>query len=479
MKTILLSISLAATALLAAACNDNDTNYTMHRPATHELPAGLPVVEGIHTYKAPLYWSVYEYCLEEERAGNRQIDITRDEWQGIIDFVATQLLPHGYDMVCTDGFISMTSDGSVPYMTHYGSMPLRDLVQMCRAKGLRLGIYDNPLWIHCPNETLVPGTDITVGSLRYAGDAVAYPSANDTFTYAIPSHKGFREFIDGFFKYYKELGVDFIRMDFLSWFEDGTDRYMGVTGKGYGRDNYAFALAYIAEAAKKYGVFTSLAMPHLYNDAELEARYANMTRIVSDAGDGGWGHTSENDRGKSYATWSQCMNQFDGFAYWSHIAGRDKIILDGDFLRMQQYASDDERRAAITLQLMAGGPVTPCEKPVTMNGRPATAAPYVGFYTNDELLALNADRFVGRPLSEKLGDATPVWYGQMQNGDWVVALFNRESAPRQVSAPLAQLGITGPHAVRDLWLHADEGTVEGTFAATVPAHGCKVVRLKR
>ena len=33
--------------------------------------------------------------------------------------------------------------------------------------------------------------------------------------------------IDGFFKHYHDLGVDFIRMDFLSWYKDGFDRNMG------------------------------------------------------------------------------------------------------------------------------------------------------------------------------------------------------------------------------------------------------------
>ena len=56
------------------------------------------------------------------------------------------------------------------------------------------------------------------------------------------------------------MGVEFIRMDFLSWYEDGQDRNIGVTGRGYGRESYALAMRYIAESAKKYGIFTSLVM---------------------------------------------------------------------------------------------------------------------------------------------------------------------------------------------------------------------------
>ena len=191
----------------------------------------------------------------------------------------------------------------------------------------------------------------------------------------------------------------------MSWYEDGKDRAMGTVGRGYGRAAYARALAYIAQSAKKYGIFTSLVMPHLNNDAEVEARYGNMVRIVADTGDGGWRHTSAHDKGRSYMSWPNCMNQFDGFNYWAHITGRNKVILDGDFLRMNKYDTDAERQTAVTLQLMAGGPVAVADQPQTI-------ADNLKFYTNSELLALRQDGFVGQPLNSQLGQQqrSVVWY---------------------------------------------------------------------
>ena len=49
------------------------------------------------------------------------------------------------------------------------------------------------------------------------------------------------------------MGVNYIRMDFLSWYENGSDRGLGVVGRGYGRDVYKQALQYICESAQKYG----------------------------------------------------------------------------------------------------------------------------------------------------------------------------------------------------------------------------------
>lgn len=458
--------------LAFASCSDN---IEMRYPPKYELPQ-LPEVGEIHTYKAPLYWSVYEYCYEQSQQGvaEADMDISAEEWDRIIDWVASDLKPYGYDMICTDGFIPMLAKDGTGYMTHYGSMALKDLVAKCKAKGLKVGIYDNPLWIHGPRETKIEGTDYNFGSLYYDGStSVMNPDAEDRwFHWAVAENPGTREFIDGFFKHYKELGIDYIRMDFLSWYEDGKDRGMGIVGRGYGRDSYARALSYIAESAKKYGIFTSLVMPHLYNDAEVEAKYGNMVRIVCDTGGGGWWHCSAQDKGKSYATWSNCMNMFDGFTYWSHISGRDKVIMDGDFIRLNKFETDAERETVVSLQLMAGGPVTVADQHNTIGDN-------LKFYTNSELLDLNADKFVGKPLSDKLNDKNnEVWFGQMSNGDYIVGLFNRDDNSRAYSLNLSTLGIEGEWKMRDLWRHADEGSVT-TISATVPAHGCKIVRLSK
>ena len=93
-------------AAMLSACSDD---IEMRYPPKYVLPE-LPVVEGIHKdTKAPLYWSIYEYAYEQEKAGvsGNDMDFTEAQWDEVIDWVATNLKPYGYDMVCTDGFISM------------------------------------------------------------------------------------------------------------------------------------------------------------------------------------------------------------------------------------------------------------------------------------------------------------------------------------------------------------------------------------
>ena len=431
----------------------------------------------LHRYKAPLYWSVYEYCWKMERAGvpTSEMDITEEQWDKIIDWVATDLKPYGYDMVCTDGFIPMLVRDESGYMTHYGSMSLKELVEKCKARGLKVGIYDNPLWIHGADDTIIEGTDgITFGDLRYKeGDAVLRTDVGDTwFGWVVATHEGAKEYIDNFFKHFAEMGVDYIRMDFLSWYEDGMDRGMGVVGRGYGRGVYELALKYINESATKYGIFTSLVMPHLNDKASSESKYGNMVRIVADTGDGGWEQFSATQRGVVYDSWPNCMNMFDGFVHWSQISGRGKVILDGDFIRLNTFASDAERESVISLQLLAGGPVTVADQYNTIGDN-------VRFYQNRELLELNKDGFVGKPLSADLSDAKhQIWYGQLSCGDWVVGLFNRENEAQKFSVKLSEFGIQGKCNVRDLWRHQDEGQTD-LLNVELEAHACKIVRLSK
>lgn len=470
--------ALAFVAVLFSACEKSGEEGKGGPSASSgpDVTADAPD-HDIHNRKAPLYWTVYEYLWTQEAAGinGNDMDITADHWDKIIEWMATEMLPYGYDMLCTDGFMPMLNKEGALYMTHYGSCSLKDIIAKCKAKGLKLGIYDNPLWIRSPENTVISGTNKTIKDLKYNAltDKVSKPDAKDTwFTWAVATHEGCREYIDGFFKHYHDLGVEFIRIDFLSWYEDGKDNGMGTVGKGYGRDTYELALKYIYESAKKYDMFVSLVMPHCYNNAEFESAYGHMFRVVRDTWSGGWDHFSEANRGKVRGLWPNCDNQFDGFIHWSKVAGRGKVIMDGDFTRLNTFANDAQKRSVISLQLMAGGPIAIADQYNTIGDN-------ARFYQNIEMLELNKDRFAGQPLSSSLiNNKNRIWYGQMTNGDWVVGLFNRDNSAKSISLDLSEIGLNGEYKMRDLWLHKDEGAAS-KISVTLPAYDCKIVRLSK
>lgn len=94
------------------------------------------------------------------------------------------------------------------------------------------------------------------------------------------------------------------------------------------------------------------------------------------------------------------------------------------------------------------------------------------------MLALNKDGFVGKPLSNDPTNVnSQIWKGQMSDGDWVVALFNREDTPQSRSINFStELGISTPATVRDLWEHSDLGSMS-SYSENIPAHGVTVLRI--
>jgi alpha-galactosidase len=58
-----------------------------------------------------------------------------------------------------------------------------------------------------------------------------------------------------------------------------------------------------------------------------------------------------------------------------------------------------------------------------------------------------------------------------------VGLVNSSTEPAKVTAKWSDLGRTGSQPVRDLWLHKNVGSFEGSYSVEVPAHGCVLLKI--
>jgi hypothetical protein len=437
-------------------------------------PAGNMRTKGqSNRQQAPLYWSVYEYHFTREKAGVKDNYISEEEFLANIEWVEKNLKPYGFDMIATDGWGDMGSWNEYGYRTKHSSHWEHDYAWWSaelQKRGMKLGVYDNPLWINrvaAERGVMVRGTKIPLKSLIDYSETSAFG-----FTWVQVERPGAKEYIDGCIRYYAEIGVKYLRVDFLSWYETGTDDNMGIVGKiDRPRADYETALKWMREACDRQGVFLSLVMPHLKNDAELEAQYGHMIRINEDTAEGAWYRFSDNARGRQKSNWSQFRNPFDGFIYWSRITGKGRVILDGDFIRLNTYANDDERRAVVSLHVIAGGPVTVADQYNTIGEN-------LWIYQNDELLSLTREGFSGKPLSgdPRNNEKNQIWKGQAANGDWIVAFFNRERTGQAREIDFAAELDMAEGLVRDIWAHEDMG-IQSRLSGTIPPHGCKIYRI--
>ena len=76
-------------------------------------------------------------------------------------------------------------------------------------------------------------------------------------------------------------------------------------------------------------------------------------------------------------------------------------------------------------------------------------------------------------------DAESVWTRPLSGGDIAVALVNRYPFAREITVDFSDLGTGGEWWVRDLWTQKCEGKHVDSIMFDVPAHGVKLVRMKR
>jgi len=98
---------------------------------------------------------------------------------------------------------------------------------------------------------------------------------------------------------------------------------------------------------------------------------------------------------------------------------------------------------------------------------------------NDEVLAVDQDA-EGRQASRKaMRGKTEIWAKTLADGSKAVGLFNCGEQAADVTARWADLGLRGKCQVRDLWRQKDQGPFAGSYAATVPPHGVRLLRVWR
>lgn len=415
-------------------------------------------------FKGPLYWSPYEYNFTTDGY------IPEDEWSKNIDWIDQNLKDYGYKMVCIDGWgddFKYNEDG---YRTTHSSQWSHDYKwwsDNLQSRGMALGMYNNPLWvikIAADAGVKIKGTNIPLSSIMNEGENALW------FKWVQVDRPGAEEYVKGYIQYYADMGIKYLRVDFLSWFEDGQDRNLGITGPKRPKEHYETALRWMREACDANGMFLSLVMPHLYNEGKLERQYGHMVRINEDTDIGKWWRWSENGRGVRRQGWSQYANPVDGATYWSYITARNRMILDLDFLRLNTFDSEEEKKSVISLGFISGGSLT-------VSDRYNSIGDDLWLYQNRELLALREDGFVGKPLTnDPTKERSQIWTGQMQNGDHVVALFNREHTFKTRNINFSDLKINGSAKVRDLWKHEDLGTMD-SYSAEIPPHGVVVLKI--
>ncbi len=98
---------------------------------------------------------------------------------------------------------------------------------------------------------------------------------------------------------------------------------------------------------------------------------------------------------------------------------------------------------------------------------------------NREVIAIDQDPLgkAGTQIAAR-GDIV-IWSKLLGSGDVAVGIFNTGKSAMQGSVMWKDLGWSGSHSVRDLWAHADKGSLAGGYSATVQPHGVVMLRVSK
>ena len=233
----------------------------------------------------PLYWTSYGYS----ETTNTQIP--ESVWKANVDWVAGTFASHGYKMVCTDGWIDgtqkVTSHGYIRSLSDDWAHDWQWWVRYLHDRGMTLGVYYNPLWatrsaIEDRSVTVAGRSDVGVGDIVDAGN---HFDTGD-ISWIDVDRDGAEEYVKGYVDYFRQMGVAFLRIDFLSWYETGFDQSEGTVCTAHGREGYLRALRWMREAAGPMKL--SFVMPNLFDHASGERLYGDLVRIDNDASFGTW-----------------------------------------------------------------------------------------------------------------------------------------------------------------------------------------------
>jgi alpha-galactosidase len=134
--------------------------------------------------------------------------------------------------------------------------------------------------------------------------------------------------------------------------------------------------------------------------------------------------------------------------------------------------SDDEYKTHMSLWSMLASPLLAGNDVRDMKPNIAD------ILMNKEVIAIDQDKLGKQGVRVAKAGDLEVWSKPLADGGHAVALFNRGAEAAKVTAKWSDLGITGAHAARDLWKHADLGQMKDEFSGSVPTHGVILVKIK-
>ncbi len=449
-------MTLHSVLLLAFAFPLFGASCAMPGPAGAAVAGGSSPFDALSKAPPPLGWSSWSSTWS---GGGQKLSDAYVKAQA--DVMAAKLKSVGYVYINLD-------DGWAKGFDEHGRLQpdpkkfpdgIASLAAYLHAKGLKLGIYLTPglrAEAYLANGT-VAGTDIHLQDIADITQNGNTQKNSPGKAYHIDYSKpGAVEYIQSYADMVAAWGVDYIKMDFVG------------PGGGNQKADTRDDMKQWHAALKKTGrpIWLELSNSMSIDSVDVWKATSNGWRIENDV-------EAYNRSGPpQLTTWAKVAVRFNDAPKWAKFADPGGWN-DLDSLEIGNGDSDgitvDERHTVMTLWAISCSPLILGSDLTKLDDTD------LAILANPEVLAVNQAGHVAIPLSQQ----TPrqVWRVKNPDGSFTVALFNLDQTEAKVAVQWSELGIAGPAAVRDLWLHKSLGKLASGYEATLAAHACMLLNV--
>ncbi|MFJ1762987.1 fibronectin type III domain-containing protein [Amycolatopsis sp. NPDC088138] len=370
------------------------------------------------------------------------------------DVLAAKFKQHGYEYVNIDAGWSNSFDQYARPVVNPATFPdgMKYVADYVHKKGLKLGSY---LAVGLDLKAYNDGSSPIAGNTNCHTKDLVYPDLRKTngwdSAYKIDfTNPCAQSYVDSVAQLLAGWGVDFLKLDGV-----GPGSFKGGPNYTNTTDVEAWHKA-ITKTGRPMEFVVSWALSHRQSG-------------VWKANTNGWRvDTDVECYCDTLVTWNNSVKQrWNDVVQWIPDAGpghwNNLDSLDVGSGKMDGL-TEAERQSYMTLWAIEAAPLYIGDDLTQLDDYG------VKLLTNDEVIAVNQAGIPAKPVSQTSDQQ--VWSNRNADGSYTVALFNLAATPARVTADLAQLGITGPAEIRDLWSHK-----ESTASADLPVHGSRLLKV--
>ena len=186
----------------------------------------------------------------------------------------------------------------------------------------------------------------------------------------------------------------------------------------------------------------------------------------ADAGGNLWRTTGDiADNWESMSRIGFGQDEHGPFARPGHWNDPDMLEIGNGGMTATEYRTHMSLWAMLAAPLLAG------------NDLRSVTPEILGILTNCEVIAIDQDPLGRQARRVKKDGDVEIWTRPLAARAQAVGVFNRGDTTALVTIRCEDLRLCGGYRMRDVWTHADAGTLAATQSVSVPSHGVVLWRL--